>query len=65
MQQVSGQYAALMAGTIARFERGEPVLFYSWTPNWTVSRLALAKDIVWIEVPFSTLPQAKKQYFTV
>ncbi len=57
VEHVQGEYSALMADTIARFGRGEPVLFYTWTPNWTVSRLALGDDIVWIEVPFSSMPE--------
>jgi glycine betaine/proline transport system substrate-binding protein len=40
-----------MSETIARYERGEPVFFYTWTPNWTVNQLALGEDIVWINVP--------------
>lgn len=46
-----GTYSALMADTIGRYQRGEPVLFYTWTPNWTVSQLKLGEDVVWIEAP--------------
>ena len=46
-----GTYSALMADTIGRYKRGEPVLFYTWTPNWTVSQLKLGQDVVWIEAP--------------
>lgn len=57
---VQGSYSALMADTIARFQRGEPILFYTWTPNWTVGRLIPGEDIVWIEVPFPDLPEDQK-----
>lgn len=50
---VQGTYSLLMADTIARYQRGEPVLFYTWTPNWTVSELAIGEDVVWITVPGS------------
>lgn len=46
-----GTYSALMADTIGRYQRGEPILFYTWTPNWTVSELKLGEDVVWIEAP--------------
>ncbi|NDJ54930.1 MAG: glycine betaine/L-proline ABC transporter substrate-binding protein ProX [Chloroflexi bacterium] len=51
VEHIQGEYSPLMADTIGRYERGEPVLFYTWTPNWTVSDLALGEDIVWIGVP--------------
>lgn len=48
---VQGTYSLLMADTIARYQRGESVFFYTWTPNWTVAELALGEDVVWITVP--------------
>lgn len=48
---VQGTYSLLMADTIARYQRGEPIFFYTWTPNWTVAELALGEDVVWITVP--------------
>lgn len=48
---VQGEYSLLMAETIRRFERGEPIFFYTWTPNWTVNQLGLGEDVVWITVP--------------
>ena len=53
---VQGEYSTLMAETIAQFQDGAPVLFYTWTPNWTVSDLAIGEDVVWLSVPFSALP---------
>ena len=51
IEHVSAQYSVLMADTIARFERGEPVFYYTWTPNWTVGALVPGEDVVWIEAP--------------
>ena len=56
-----GTYSALMADTITRFKQGQPVLYYTWTPYWVSAQLRPNKDVVWLEVPFSSLPgeQAK------
>jgi glycine betaine/proline transport system substrate-binding protein len=48
---VQGEYSLLMADTINRYERGESVFFYTWTPNWTINELALGEDVVWITTP--------------
>jgi glycine betaine/proline transport system substrate-binding protein len=53
---VQGDYSALMVDTLERYQRGEPVLFYTWTPNWTVSELLIGEDVLWLGVPFSSLP---------
>ncbi len=55
--QVQGEYSALMADTIARFERNEPIFFYTWTPNWTIAELVPGEDVVWVTVPYSALPE--------
>jgi glycine betaine/proline transport system substrate-binding protein len=57
VQHVQGTYAALMAETISRYEDGEPIFFYTWTPNWTIAELVPAEDVVWIGVPFPSLPE--------
>jgi glycine betaine/proline transport system substrate-binding protein len=49
MNHVDAEYAVMMSDTIARFERDEPVLYYTWTPNWTVAELAPGEDVVWLE----------------
>ncbi len=55
-----GDYNELFTELIERFENGEPVLFYTWTPNWTLGKLIPGKDVVWLEVPFSSLPADQK-----
>ncbi len=54
---VKADYSASMADVVAKYKNGKPVLFYTWTPNWTVGALKLGSDVVWIEVPYS---QTKK-----
>ncbi len=60
VEHVQGEYSALMADTVARYKRGEPILFYTWTPNWTIGTLVPGKDVVWIQTPFPSLPEDQK-----
>ncbi|SLN25964.1 glycine betaine/L-proline ABC transporter substrate-binding protein ProX [Oceanibacterium hippocampi] len=59
---IKAGYSASMADAIGRYEAGEPVLFYTWTPNWTVGMLKPGRDVVWIEVPYPSLPDDQKMY---
>lgn len=54
--QIKGDYTELMKDVIARYNNNEPVLYYTWTPNWTVSELIIGEDVMWLSVPFSTAP---------
>jgi len=56
---IQADYSASMADAIAKFKNGKSVLFYTWTPNWTVGALALGKDVVWIDVPYSKTKKVK------
>lgn len=51
-----GQYAAIISDTIARYDAGEPIFYYTWTPYWVSGRLVPGKDVVWLEVPYSANP---------
>lgn len=53
---IKAGYAASMADAVAAFESGENILFYTWTPNWTVNELVPGEDVNWIEVPEINLP---------
>lgn len=55
-----GSYAALMADTITRYRAGNPILYYTWTPYWVSNELKPGKDVVWLQVPFSSLPGEQK-----
>ncbi|MEO0837065.1 MAG: glycine betaine/L-proline ABC transporter substrate-binding protein ProX, partial [Cyanobacteria bacterium J06642_3] len=52
----SGQYTALLANSIARYRQGEPIIFYAYNPHWISATLQLDQDVVWLEVPFTSLP---------
>ena len=55
-----GAYAALMADVIARYRAGKPILYYTWTPYWVSGVLVPGRDVVWLEVPYSSQPGANK-----
>ncbi len=57
VSQVRGNYGSLMADVLARYNERKPILFYTWTPNWTVGKLIPGWDVVWLEGPFPSLPK--------
>ncbi len=48
---VTAAYEAGMAAALAEHKNGDPVFFYTWTPNWTVFKLKPGQDVMWIGVP--------------
>ena len=56
VEQVQGDYSPLISETIARYRAGQSVLYYTWTPNWTIGEMVPGRDAVWLEVPFPALP---------
>lgn len=55
-----GNYSAMIADTIVRYKEGKPVFYYTWTPYWVSDVLVPGRDVVWLQVPFSSLPGAQK-----
>lgn len=55
-----GEYSAIIAESITRYEEGKPILYYTWTPYWVSGVLVPGRDVVWMEVPFSSLPDNRK-----
>ena len=53
---VTDSYTASMEETLARFQSGEHILFYAWTPHWSLALLRPGEDVVWIEVPGAVHP---------
>ncbi len=51
---IKAAYSASMADAIGKFKEGNSILFYTWTPNWTVGVLEPGTDVVWIETPESS-----------
>jgi len=46
-----GSYFAIMADTITRYNEGDSILYYTWTPNWISDVLVPGEDVVQIGVP--------------
>ncbi|WP_100752636.1 glycine betaine/L-proline ABC transporter substrate-binding protein ProX [Vibrio salilacus] len=59
-----GNYAAIIADTISRYNKGDSILYYTWTPYWVSGVLVPGEDVVWLEVPFSALPGERKNVDT-
>jgi len=51
-----GSYFALMADTITRFKKGDPILYYTWTPLWVSGILVPGENVQWLTVPYTDLP---------
>ncbi|WP_342639994.1 glycine betaine/L-proline ABC transporter substrate-binding protein ProX [Rhodoligotrophos ferricapiens] len=56
VRSVRAKYEVIMAETFARAARGEPVLFYTWSPSWVVNTLQPGRDVVWLPTPYEALP---------
>src|SRR5690606_25869297 len=54
---IQAAYSASMADAISRYEQGESIFFYTWTPNWTVGLLNPDEDVVWLQVQSGALPE--------
>jgi len=57
---IKAGYAASMADTLARYQAGKPVFFYTWAPNWTIFKLKPGEDVMWINVPEIKPNEAQK-----
>jgi glycine betaine/proline transport system substrate-binding protein len=53
---IKAGYSASMADALGRYKDGQPIFFYTWTPNWTVGVLKPGKDVVWLQVKETKLP---------
>lgn len=60
VEHIQGDYSLMMHDAVSRFRRNEAVLFYTWTPNWTVGKLIPGRDVAWLEVPFPSLPEGQQ-----
>ena len=54
-----GAYQAIIGETIARHGEGKNVLYYTWTPLFLHGILVPGKDVEWISVPYSSLPDGQ------
>jgi len=56
-----GQYIALIADTITRYQQGENIFYYTYNPHWVATTLKVDEDVLWLEVPFTSLPKEQEQ----
>ena len=57
VEQDQGNYDTLMANVVARKQQQEAILYYVYTPSWVPIVLEPGKDVIWLEVPFTSLPK--------
>ncbi|SDP78924.1 glycine betaine/L-proline ABC transporter substrate-binding protein ProX [Desulforhopalus singaporensis] len=57
---LQGSYFALIADTIQRYKSGQPILYYTWEPQWVSGILVPGADVVPLSVPFTCLPPGQK-----
>ncbi|MDJ1181538.1 glycine betaine/L-proline ABC transporter substrate-binding protein ProX [Roseofilum sp. BLCC_M91] len=56
VEQDRGNFTALLANMIARYQEGKPIVFYAYNPHWIFAVLQTDREAVWLEVPFTSLP---------
>lgn len=54
-----GEYSAIIAETISKYKKGEPILYYTWTPYWVSGKLVPGKDVVWLQVTRNANPNVE------
>jgi len=47
---IKANYSASFGDALGRAQGGEPILFYTWTPNWTINLQKPGEDVLWINV---------------
>ena len=52
-------YFLMIDETINRYKTGQPVFYYTWTPLWVSGVMVPGKDVEWLSVPFSALPEGR------
>ena len=50
----------VISETVARYREGQPVVFYARSPHWISSVLVPGKDVEWLAVPRTALPDGRK-----
>lgn len=57
VEQTQGNYTALLQNTITRYQHRQPILYYAYNPHWIFAVLKPNEDVVFLEVPFTSLPE--------
>lgn len=56
VRHVQGEIAFLQTEIIRRFRDGDPVLYFTYSPQWLSQVLVPERDVVYLTVPFTALP---------
>lgn len=62
VEHVKGEPSVLIAEIIARYKQGKHVLYFTYTPHWISLELKPGKDVVWLAVPFTSLPKEMGEF---
>ncbi|WP_245492328.1 MULTISPECIES: glycine betaine/L-proline ABC transporter substrate-binding protein ProX [unclassified Mesorhizobium] len=59
VEEKQGGYFAIIPDAIERIKEGKPTIYYTWTPFWLSSILQPGKDVVWLNVKKTDLPDGQ------
>lgn len=65
VEEKQGGYFAIIPDAIERIKEGKPTLYYTWTPLWVSSILQLGKDVVFLNVKKTELPEGQTASTTI
>jgi len=64
VEPIKAAYDASMAQALGLFKEGKPIFFYAATPGWVTGVLKPGVDVVWLQVPFPSLPKGQEANLT-
>ena len=64
VNHIQGDYNAIMSDAIERLRSGKSILYYTWTPLWLSGTLVPGKDVTWLTVEKTDLPDEQKDAVT-
>jgi glycine betaine/proline transport system substrate-binding protein len=65
IEHQQGGYFSIIPDAIERIKEGKPTLYYTWTPLWVSAVLRPGKEVVWLNVKKTELPDGKTDNTTV
>jgi glycine betaine/proline transport system substrate-binding protein len=65
VEHKQGGYFAIIPDAIERVKEGKSVLYYTWTPLWVSGVLRPGKEVAWLNVKETSLPDGKTDNTTV
>lgn len=65
VEHKQGGYFAIIPDAIERVKEGNPTLYYTWTPLWVSAVLRPGKEVVWLNVKETELPEGETGNTTV